>query len=360
MLRIFATFLVLMGAMSSVSAQSYRPAFQPDEMNDRPVGTPNAVMVLGTPHLHELPDNFQIEMIEPLVDRLVRWRPTAIATETHSGLLCDTMRRLAWRYEEAHKAWCGFDPTPYGETTGLTVTEANAEVDRLLASWPKNPTAEQRRRLAAIFMAAGEPNSAQVQWLRLPPSERRTDDIMTEDMVAYLTSREKARTEGTIAARVAARVGLERTFSVDDQAFYAGPKPDKEAYAAAIMAAWDNPAAKARREQYDALFANLGMPGAFLEMYRVFNAPDQAELIYASDFGAALQDPSDGGLGRRYLSYWEARNLRMVANIREILGREPGTRMLAIVGASHKPYYEAYLDQMRDVDLIDVMPLLRE
>ena len=48
----------------------------------------------------------------------------------------------------------------------------------------------------------------------------------------------------------------------------------------------------------------------------------------------------------------------MVANMREVLGRQAGTRMLAIVGASHKGYYEAYLKQMRDAELVDVMPLL--
>nr|WP_274604265.1 DUF5694 domain-containing protein [Sphingomonas sp. CFBP 13706] len=64
-------------------------------------------------------------------------------------------------------------------------------------------------------------------------------------------------------------------------------------------------------------------------------------------------------LGASYVGYWETRNLRMVANIREVLGRAPGTRLVAIVGASHKPYYEAYLNQMRDVKLVDVEPVLR-
>jgi len=59
------------------------------------------------------------------------------------------------------------------------------------------------------------------------------------------------------------------------------------------------------------------------------------------------------------VGYWETRNLRMVANIRDVLGRYPGTRMLAIVGSSHKWYYEAYLDQMHDVRLVDVEPVLR-
>ncbi len=49
----------------------------------------------------------------------------------------------------------------------------------------------------------------------------------------------------------------------------------------------------------------------------------------------------------------------MVANIREILGRYPSARLLAIVGASHKGYCEAYLDQMHDVRLADPEAVLR-
>ena len=360
MSKLVAILISVAFIMAPVSAQTYRSAFQPGEMDDRPVGLPNEVMVLGTPHLRELPDNFQIEMVDPLVDRLVAWQPTAIAVESHSGLLCDTMRRQAWRHGDAYNQWCSFDPAPYEKATGLNVIAANEQAERMIGEWPEDPSAEQRRRLTAVFLAAGEPYSAQVQWLRLPISERRADGFLTDDMVSYLTDQETGRTEGTIATRVAAQVGLERIFQVDDQAFYAGPEPDDEAYIAAITAAWDNSASDQRREAYNALFAKLGQPGAFFEMYRAFNNPDEAALVYASDFGAALKDPSVEGFGRRYLSYWEARNLRMVANIREALGRKPGTRMLAIVGASHKPYYEAYLDQMRDVALVDVRPLLRD
>jgi len=37
----------------------------------------------------------------------------------------------------------------------------------------------------------------------------------------------------------------------------------------------------------------------------------------------------------------------------------PGTRLLVIVGASHKGYLEAYLHQMHDVRVVDTAPLLR-
>ena len=89
------------------------------------------------------------------------------------------------------------------------------------------------------------------------------------------------------------------------------------------------------------------------------NAADAPALIYRSDFGAALAEPSGRGFGRNYVGYWETRNLRMVANMRDVLGRYPGTRMLTIVGASHKGYYEAYLNQMHDVHLVDASAVLR-
>ena len=49
----------------------------------------------------------------------------------------------------------------------------------------------------------------------------------------------------------------------------------------------------------------------------------------------------------------------MVANMRDVLGRYPGARMLTVVGLSHKGYYEAYLDQMHDVRLVDPLSVLR-
>jgi hypothetical protein len=81
-------------------------------------------------------------------------------------------------------------------------------------------------------------------------------------------------------------------------------------------------------------------------------------LVYESDFGAALKDRSAKQIGRNYVAYWETRNLRMVSNIREALGETPGKRMLSIVGASHKGYFEAYLTMMHDVKLVDAIIVL--
>ncbi|MES2035177.1 MAG: DUF5694 domain-containing protein, partial [Pseudomonadota bacterium] len=202
---------------------------------------------------------------------------------------------------------------------------------------------------------------AVVQWLRLPPGERVVGDGLTPALVEALDKRLTRRNETyLIAAALAARLGLERLWSVDDHsADSETPPQEEEAWGKAIMAAWDNPATTARKAAGESLEAGLAGPDGLMALYRAYNDPAQPMLAYRSDFGAAFVEPSPQRFGRRYLGYWETRNLRMVANIRDVLGRYPGTRMLAIVGASHKGYYEAYLNQMHDVVLVGTDAVLK-
>lgn len=360
------TTLVLALAAAPSAAQDYRPGFHPETLKGPPQGALNEVLVLGTPHLAGLPESYTPAalntLLEPLLDRLAAWKPSAIATENLSGLQCESLRRYPQRYAETVSSYC-FDPSAAGAATGLDVPAANAEAERLLADWPAAPSPGQRRHLAAVFLAAGEPGSALVQWLRLSPDERKPGDGLTEPLVAMLAKRLARRDEtAQIAAALAARLGLERLWSVDDHSADT-PSPsdpaESKAFEQAITAAWDNPASKARQDMSAALEARLDQPDGLLNLYRAYNAPDGPMLVYRSDFGAALADPSPQGFGRQYLGFWETRNLRMVANMRDVLGRYPGTRMLTVVGLSHKGYYEAYLDQMHDVKLVDPLGVLK-
>ncbi len=89
-----------------------------------------------------------------------------------------------------------------------------------------------------------------------------------------------------------------------------------------------------------------------------YNDPGQAALVFNSDFGAALEEPSPQHYGRNYLTYWEVRNLRMAADIHEAMS-PPGMRMLVVVGASHKFYLEGHLNQMHDMRIVDTQAVLR-
>jgi len=360
MLRAMAIgLLIASSACGGAAAQTYRPDFDPSELKGPRVGSPNAVMVLGTPHLSGLPKSFAPATVEVLLGRLQAWRPQAIAIEALSGSECDFMRRHPARYASTSVERFCWDPAPAQAATGLDVPAAAAEAERLLASWPAQPTPNQRRRLSAVFLAAGDQASALVQWLRLSPSERRPGDGLDEALVARLEALRGRRNENTlIAAPLAARLGLERVYPMDDQTAGA-PIADEKAYGEAITRAWDNPATAKRRAMDERLAARLGAGDDVLAMYRAHNAPGVGKLVFESDFGAALEEPSPQQFGRGYLGYWETRNLRMAANIRDMLRARPGDRALVIVGASHKGYLEAYLDQMHDVRLVNTDAVLR-
>lgn len=99
--------------------------------------------------------------------------------------------------------------------------------------------------------------------------------------------------------------------------------------------------------------------GDMLAFFRLLNAPATQRLFISFDFGSALKQDTPAQYGRQYVAWYETRNLRMVANIRAAFGNRPGARVLNIVGASHKPYYDAYLDMMHEVKLVDAEAILK-
>ena len=343
--------MVIWAIVAAMAVQDYKSAFDPSRLKS-PDASP--VLVLGTPHLSGWPKDVQPDLA-PLIDRLAAWKPALIAIESLSGPQCETLRRYRQRYTDTAESYC-FDTAAARVATGMDVAQATEAVDKLLVDWPAAPTAVQRRHMAALFLAAGEPGSALVQWLRLPVTERRAGDGLDDVLVAALEKQRVRRNEVTlVAAPLAARLGLERLHPVDDHSADFEPR-DTKAYGAAVQAAWNNPVVKRRAAQFASLDAGLAKPGGVLALYRALNAPDQPRLAYDADFGAALMA---GGYARQYAGWWETRNLRMVANIRDALAHQPGARALAIVGASHKGYYEAYLDEMHDVRLVDPATVLR-
>lgn len=349
---------VMMAMLLTSPALAQPGMFDPRELKGDIAGRPTELMVLATPHLSGFPKTFDPKNLDPLLTRLAAWKPRIITIERLSGPVCEHLVRYKARYGSTAENYC-WDPAPAEKATGLNVVAATAEVDRLLASWPDRPTVAQRRRLAATFLAANDQSSALVQWLRLPTLERRAGDGIDAALAARLeTLRTRRNEDFLIAAALAARLGLERVHPIDDHT--ADPSFSYDpGYGKAIERIWDTPAVKKRLAEEAALQQGLSTGEGVLRVYRYYNQPSQARLVFDSDFGAALRDGSPQQYGRRYAAAWETRNLRMVANIRDVAATQPGSRVMSIVGASHKGYFEAYLNMMHDVRLADAQAVLR-
>ncbi|MEL7015279.1 MAG: hypothetical protein AAGL18_00235 [Pseudomonadota bacterium] len=109
--------------------------------------------------------------------------------------------------------------THLGGNEAVTAETLTPLIDRLatFADWPDEPSGRARRKLASAFLAAGEPYSALVQWWRLPEKERKAGDGLGPASIKALERYASSMNENSsIAARLAAQLGLERVYAADD------------------------------------------------------------------------------------------------------------------------------------------------
>ena len=344
--------------LSPCAASGKTPAFDPREWQGAQAGPPTQVLTLGSPHLGQLDVLATPAMLAPLLDKLAAYKPDVITHEGISGEQCDTLKRFASRYPGMFDTYCW--PTDDAEkATGLTIPMALAEIDKALASWPAKPTFAQRRHLAALFVAAGERPSAYVQWLQLPLAERTTGDGIDAALLKILTrTTSKPNETYDVAVVLAARLGHTRVYAVDDHTadrVQAEAGPGFEPYMSKFWEGAKSPLTDEGRRMGAAMKSGADV----LDYYRFNNRPDTQREYVTVDYRRAMSASSPQQYGRAYLAWWETRNLRMVSNIRAAFGNHPGARVLNVVGASHKPYYDAYLDMMSDLKLVDAEQMLK-
>ncbi len=349
---------VVAALMATNSAAAETSAFDPRSWKGQHLGPPTQVLTVGSTHLSQLKVVVTADMLEPLLARLAAYKPDIITHEGRTGEQCDVLQRYAARYPGMFDTYC-FDAAEAEKATGLTVVAAMEQIEKTLASWPAQPSAAQRRQLAAYFLAANDRPSARVQWLQLPEAERKTGDGIDGALLKIVT-RADAKPNETydVAVVLAARLGLNRVYAVDDHTAdsiqgLAGPELDKF-----LQGFWGSVKSKMADEatrQEGALKTGEDV----LSYYRFINRPATQREYISIDFKAAMNTPSAENYGRMYAAWNETRNLRMVSNIRAAFGNRPGVRVLNIVGASHKPFHDAYLNMMSDVKLVDAEVILR-
>jgi len=319
-------------------------------------GPRTQVLVLGTMHLSAMPKDFKASSLDPLLDRLAAFKPQIITIEDIGGEQCD----LAARHPSVYGLKYCADTDAAKAATGLDVPAAIAEVNKTLADWPAQATPAQRRHLAAMFLAANERASAYVQWLQLPEAERRAGDGLDDALVAMLRQIATRNNESyQVAARLAARLGLPRVYAVDDHTGDNIQIADKDAkaFGQSVEQAWK--AGRAELDRAEAQEKTLSQASDLVPLYRLINSPDNLRIRADVNAGAALRAKSPEHYPQIWVSGWEIRNLRMVANIHQTFRERPGARVLSIVGSSHKPWFDSWLGQMQGVEIVDAEQVLK-
>ncbi len=199
------------------SLQAAEPAVDFSGVQEPLAGEPTRVLVLGTTHLSQLPEEaFDPAHLALVLDRLEAFAPDIIAIEAINGRGCDQIRRFAHLHEGVYDRYCR-DPEPALDELGMTQPEAAAAAFALEADWPQVPSASDRRRRAALLYGAGEPWSAAMQWAYLAESERTAGDGVSAQLADHLDRMLNSRNENNlIGVQLAARLGLETLAAMDD------------------------------------------------------------------------------------------------------------------------------------------------
>ncbi|ANM32305.1 hypothetical protein ABI59_16450 [Acidobacteria bacterium Mor1] len=321
-------------------------------------GEPTQVLVLGTAHLTYFPkEAFTADHLSLVLERLQEFAPDLIAIESISGRTCDHLRRWDALYDGVADRYC-VDPGIALEGLGMTMVEAAVAVEQELGSMGDAASPAKRRRMAALFYGAGEPWSASLQWSKLPEDQRKPADGVSEALAQKLDRYQRSRNEtNLIAIELARRLGLEHLATMDDHTADLIQARAPETLGPTVSSVWSTDVpGEAEIEAKEETF--LGSAEGVLAGYRYMNSPDYQHATIAADFGLAAATPDHDAVARHYVAWWQARGMRMAANLIEAAGNRPGAKVLVIVGASHKAYFDAYLEPMQDVELVSVDAVL--
>ncbi|WP_156896247.1 DUF5694 domain-containing protein [Aestuariibacter salexigens] len=322
-------------------------------------GQPTRILVLGTTHLAQLDQqSFHPSHLSLVNERLAQFAPDVIAIESINGRACDEIQRYEALYPNV-QGYCS-DTTEALQALKLSRPEAAARIEQMRDAWPDAPSSSERRRLAMLYYAAGETWSGILQWAMLTEEQRIAEDGVTESMLERFNRGLSSRNENNlIGVTLAKRLGIEQLSMMDDHTADYIYLNSPEELLSVIKSVWNS---EHPRQQYidNQMQMLSGSAENLLKQYLFINSKSYQRFTIENDFGLATAWPERDGLARQYVAWWQVRGLRMVANTLEAAANHPGARVLVITGASHKAYFESYLNQMHDVELVSVDAVLNE
>lgn len=313
------------------------------------------VLVLGTTHLSRYADRFRPALLDRLIEALEAWDPAAIGVERDPP--------------EVHARIGAGEQPGVGRAVqralGIGLDRAVVTADSLLAatSTAENVSAETRLELVRRLVAAHRLPTAVLHWTRLPEELRSGADLPEEARQAL-----EARADGpaneiySIGVRLARERGLTRVHPIDDHTsgrVYDLERAVSEEGLRELLIGhpmYDSVRAfiaEGRRRAADAIEA-----GDLLPFYRWRNRPPTVADDARGQWGIWMALAPETPAAQKRIAHWEVRNLKMVTHIRKMTLHHPGERVLVVVGAGHKAFFEAYLDQMLDVEIVHLDEVL--
>jgi len=329
------------------------------------------VLVLGSPHLVQdlEPKEFRPEAFEPLLKTLERFCPDLIAVETIPASHLEWM--LINDPQGQRLANLGYPPRivvgkQMQNLLQLTRAQAEQKAETLLRTLSEATPPKKRLELIAHLIASYQFDTAVLHWAYLPETSRKDTSVLPQEAQEFLERRRQSIGEHVrIALELAYRLKHQRLYPIDSHLEAEFLPAHEEEWIKRFLEGWNHdPEFQSLAKSMDAWNQRLRerlresvRQGNVLPLYLYYNSKayakkdlEQWRVFYRTQFAE--------GVDRGRVAFWEARNLLMAANIMSLLGYYPRRRLLVVVGASHKPYLDTYLQMMVSVQVVQLSRLV--
>lgn len=326
------------------------------------------VCVLGTIHLAQQTGDVGAAALNALIEQLGRFRPDLVAVERVPGETTESWLRQAPAMDELLNSFAA-DAASAGRLAqhalNINREQAEGQFAATLQSFRNRPadqvSSSDRMRAATLSAASFDLDSAALQWSYTHADQRSPRDVLSDELVAAFNKASQSRSEDVaVGVALARRLNLQRVVPIDDQSDATFQLQHGEALMEQLQ---QSPEFKKLQEsmlmtELPQRISQTVKGGDVLGLYRWINSPEYARADVDAQWHIFMRTRLPSGLDRSRAACWEARNLAIAGNLRKAMASERPSRVLVIIGASHRPFLEAYLGQMMDVEIVPPAEIL--
>ena len=323
------------------------------------------VIVLGTPHLKLLRDQFKPSLLDNLLGVLEHFKPDLIGVESIPPFLLEDMERRRDKFGDVINNFAKLR-VKYGHEIQQKLKISRQQAENIAHSLfhtikVKPKSFYKRAELVQYLLASYDNISALLQWSYLPESFRLKYKNLPEHILSHMNNQLVSSNEIiSIGISLAKRLQLDRIEYVDDH-------HDKDIFqkiAPELAAELQNNSVYVSVQE-ESFYKNSKKSlqeaiekGDLLPYYIYMNSTEYGAKDMELQWNLWFRTKLQSGLDRSRMALWEVRNLNIVSHIRRATVMYPGKRMLVIIGVGHKPFVETYLNQMVDMKLVQLSNLL--
>jgi hypothetical protein len=360
MKKILSFLLLIMITLVSIAQQGAIVDFH----DPVPENEKTKVMILATPHLAKYQGSFRPSALDSLITLFRYWQPALIGIESQAP------KTIAFQEQEGHDYTAVIqqfapDIIRLGHLAqsqlGIGGNVARVKADSLLLEIEDGYDVDEGS-LILHLLAAYDYYSALLQWAYLSKTQQ-ADTYIPTDIKTHLDKSLLSLNEiNSIGIRIAMDSRIERMYQIDDHM-------DKDLFQdfsdqlmddIQVTNAFDEFMRDPLYKESEAKLQQGFMTNNLLPYYRYINSPGYLQQDYETQWMMFFKTKLSSGHDLSRIALWEARNMRIAANIREMTAMMPGYKALIIIGASHKPFLDKYLSNFIDIEVVQLESVYQE